>query len=386
MAHDIVIVGGGIIGSACAFFMARAGLDVALVDQGPLAGGTTANSFAWANASSKTTDRDYHALNMAGVAGYRALEQEFGTGAIGLNATGALYLATPDDAAGLRDLDRQQAALDGFGQPVERLDAAALAAQEPGLTLAAGTTALLAPGDLCVNAPHFARFMAARAADLGALIRENARSFELLLDDAGTIGGVRTADGPIAAPAVLLATGPDTPQTLAALTGFDGFATRFPLRRAPGLLLTTPPLAPAELPRHVINTSLSREFHLLPEFNGGVKLGSDDVDGMIVQDRAPDTLRRAGQKLLERGGELMPALARVDVTDCQLGVGIRPMPEDGKTIFGAVPGADGLYLIATHSGVTLAPVLGRAMVALMTGKPMQPDMGGYWLGRFPGFA
>src|SRR5579859_2614449 len=38
---DVVIVGAGMVGAACAFYAARAGLDVVLVDRGPVAGGTT---------------------------------------------------------------------------------------------------------------------------------------------------------------------------------------------------------------------------------------------------------------------------------------------------------------------------------------------------------
>ncbi|MGV9572952.1 FAD-dependent oxidoreductase [Streptomyces nigra] len=38
---DVVVVGAGITGAACALYAARAGLDVILVDRGPVAGGTT---------------------------------------------------------------------------------------------------------------------------------------------------------------------------------------------------------------------------------------------------------------------------------------------------------------------------------------------------------
>ena len=37
----------------------------------------------------------------------------------------------------------------------------------------------------------------------------------------------------------------------------------------------------------------------------------------------------------------------------------RSMPADRLPIVGPVPGLDSLYLAVTHSGVTLAPVLGR---------------------------
>ncbi|MFD6712086.1 FAD-dependent oxidoreductase, partial [Streptomyces roseolus] len=38
---DVVIIGAGVVGAACAYYAARSGLTVAVVDRGPVAGGTT---------------------------------------------------------------------------------------------------------------------------------------------------------------------------------------------------------------------------------------------------------------------------------------------------------------------------------------------------------
>src|SRR5690242_4178394 len=38
---DVVVIGAGVVGAACAYYAARAGLRVAVVDRGPVAGGTT---------------------------------------------------------------------------------------------------------------------------------------------------------------------------------------------------------------------------------------------------------------------------------------------------------------------------------------------------------
>ncbi|MGW9434255.1 FAD-dependent oxidoreductase, partial [Streptomyces decoyicus] len=40
-APDVVIVGAGVVGAACAYYASRSGLSVAVVDRGPVAGGTT---------------------------------------------------------------------------------------------------------------------------------------------------------------------------------------------------------------------------------------------------------------------------------------------------------------------------------------------------------
>jgi glycine/D-amino acid oxidase-like deaminating enzyme len=44
-------------------------------------------------------------------------------------------------------------------------------------------------------------------------------------------------------------------------------------------------------------------------------------------------------------------------------VGVRPMPVDGLPVIGPVPGVTGAYLAVMHSGVTLAPAVGRRVAA-----------------------
>ena len=61
-------------------------------------------------------------------------------------------------------------------------------------------------------------------------------------------------------------------------------------------------------------------------------------------------------------------------------VGVRPMPADRHTIAGRIPGLDNAWVIATHSGVTLGPLLGRLLsdeilggVSHATLAPFRPE-------------
>jgi len=206
----------------------------------------------------------------------------------------------------------------------------------------------------------------------------------LIADDEGLVLGIETAEGPIHAQNVILAAGVDTGRVLAELTGYDGFATRFPLREVPGLLLTTPPLNPNPLTR-IFFGSTTNELHLLPAPNGGIRIGSDDVDSIIWEDRSEDAMRRGGEALLEKASQVIPGLKhRVSLDDCTLQIGVRPYPEDGRSIAGPLPGADGLFIVATHSGITLAPVIASLMADLLqTGSAS--DLEDFGLSRFPGF-
>jgi len=70
---DVAVIGGGIIGVTAAFYLARRGKKVVLLERCQLARGTTCNSLAWINASSKAADADYHRLNARGLAEHKKL-------------------------------------------------------------------------------------------------------------------------------------------------------------------------------------------------------------------------------------------------------------------------------------------------------------------------
>ena len=63
-------------------------------------------------------------------------------------------------------------------------------------------------------------------------------------------------------------------------------------------------------------------------------------------------------------------------------LGFRPMPMDGFPIVGRVPGAPGFYTVVTHSGVTLAPILGEYVRAELLGGEDVPMLAPYRPGRY----
>ncbi|NOX72491.1 MAG: FAD-binding oxidoreductase [Alphaproteobacteria bacterium] len=384
MQFDVLVVGGGIIGVTHAAYLAERGLKTCLLERRGLASGTSAHNFSWVNASTKTTNEAYHHLNARGVAMYHDLAKQFGAERIGLNPAGAIELVRTSSPTTYDNAQQTAKRLNDLGYTARWLEVDDLRHLEPNIDFADDHAGLLTPDDKFLNAPHFAGFMAARLKNLGGEIFENCAALELLADDNGKVQGLRTDQGNLRAPRVVLATGPDTPQTLAALTGFDGFA-KFPINKVPGLLVTTPPVA-KNLVRHLVYTDLGGEFHFFPDFNGGLRIASDDVDGRIIEDQTPGHLHHLASGLLTRMQEFIPGFAGADcLNDCTLSIGIRAYPEDGMSIAGAVPGADGLFLIATHSGVTLAPVLGNLMAQLVDTGQVPDELAPFGLHRLAGF-
>jgi glycine/D-amino acid oxidase-like deaminating enzyme len=384
---DLIVVGGGIVGSTAAFCLGRRGLRVALVERGRIGGGTSSSSFAWINATSKVADEAYHRLNAMGATLYRELAVEFGESRLGLYPTGMLQCVSRGDATGHKAMLEQAERLQRYGYPSCILGARELAALEPHVAFAEDSEALFAMADDWLDAPVFLRFLSDELQSMGSVVIEGCAAEELQMTDEGTITGVVTAQGTLIAPKVLVTAGPDTPEVLSELTGYDAFAARFPMTRVPGLLVTTPSTAPSRLLRHILYIDRPADaLHLRPAANGGLQLGADDTDGMVAEGTSPERMREAAAKLLRRAKALIPGfVGEACLDDCDLAVGVRAYPQDGKTLAGALPGAEGLYLIATHSGITLAPVLGRLIAETIVDGHVPELLQPFSLERFPGF-
>ena len=385
MNFDTIVVGGGIIGCTLAYFLGKQGQKVALVEKGQLASGTSARNFSWVNATSKTSNVDYHHLNALGVAGYDDLAARFGALALGVRDCGSLGVTRTGDRAATTILRQQEQTLSKLSYPCRWLGTAELRALEPNLTFSDDTQAMLAPHDKVLNAPVFAGAMAAEVLSLQGRVFENCTALSLEADDNGVVRGVSTSEGQMNAENVVLTAGPDTPQVLADLTGYDAFATRFPVGKVPGLLVTTPPV-PEGMLHHLVYTDCGGEFHFFPDFNGGLRLGSDVADGVVAEDGSPDTLRAQAHMMLQRMQDAAPWFGGAELLDgCRLDIGLRAYPEDGLSIIDALPGAEGLFVVATHSGVTLAPAIGALMADFITTQARPAALAPFTLARFPGF-
>jgi glycine/D-amino acid oxidase-like deaminating enzyme len=81
----------------------------------------------------------------------------------------------------------------------------------------------------------------------------------------------------------------------------------------------------------------------------------------------PGIAEMHGARILSKLAVYMPKLTGAEVGSVTLG--FRPMPSDGFPVVGPVPGVPGVSLCVTHSGVTLAALLGEYMAReLITGQ------------------
>jgi glycine/D-amino acid oxidase-like deaminating enzyme len=353
MSPRIVVVGGGVIGTSLAFRLAEAGTRVTLIEGGALAGGTSSTSFAWLNANGKPP-LAYHRLNWAGLVEHLRLREEFGSAPwlhLSGNITwedparpGASEPAIPVRGERLADrLDR----LAAWNYPYEVLRRDDLARWFPALSPPSSVdTFAFFPAEGYAMVPMLVGALASRATALGAEIHTH-DPVTSLQRSGDRITGVITASGQaIDADTVVVCAGRWSGELLA-LAGIH-----LPMAPTLGLLAYTTPVATSH--QSLVH---SPRVNLRPDGGGRFVLANYDVDDSVLQDDSPATLLERAAPLLGEAAALLPAMSGSRIEAVRLG--IRSLPADAFPVVGPVPGAPGLHVVATHSGVTMGPLLGR---------------------------
>lgn len=354
----VVVIGAGVVGASAAYRLAAHGAQVTLVDQAEPGSGTTSTSFAWLNANSKPPAA-YHTLNAAGIDAHSRLGVDLG-GAPWLHLTGNVRCAVGAAAGELR---AHVAALQRLAYPVQLIDRPRAQVLEPHLQWPLGADVAFAhfPQEGWADGPLLVRTLVSAAQGLGALVEAGDGVTALEFGGDRAIG-VRLASGTrLAADSVVVATGRWSDR-VAVLAGLH-----LPLAPTCGLLAITAPLQHG--PRGVVHAP---GVHFRPEGDGRVVLQDDDTDVQVDPTTPRDPKLPACRELWRRACAYLPELSGVPIVEAR--VGIRALPADGYPVVGFAPGVTNLYLVVTHSGMTLGPLLGELVVSELIDSTFDPRL------------
>ncbi|MCC2271195.1 FAD-binding oxidoreductase [Streptomyces sp. CT1-17] len=369
---DVVVVGAGMVGAACALYAAREGLDVIVVDRGQVAGGTTGAGEGNLLVSDKEPGPELElALLSAGL--WTGLAEELGRETEYEPKGGVVVAETPEALAGLETFAAGQraAGVSALGVTADRLHDL-----EP----------RLAPGLAgAVHYPQDAQVMPALAAAhllraSGARLRTGRTVTGVLRGPGGTVRGVRADRGDVHAPAVVNAAGPWGGE-VAALAG-----VHLPVLPRRGYVLVTEPLPPrirhkvyaADYVADVASDSAALQTSLVVEGTaaGPVLIGASRERVGFDRSVSLPALRA----LAAGATRLFPFLARVRALRTY--AGFRPYLPDHLPAIGADPRAPGLFHACGHegAGIGLSTGTGHLIAALLTGAapaldltPFRPD-------------
>lgn len=358
---EVLIVGGGVIGLTAAYYLAREGVAVEVVDQGDLG-----REASWAGAGILPPGNPARAATPLG----RLL---------GLGST--LFPALSEElrdrtgidngyrtCGGLEFLPDADAIRTWQGEEIrfERLAADAVHRLEPGLAPETGAAYHL-PGTAQVRNPRHLKALAAGCQRLGVHLRPSCRVHGLERRQKGG-AAVLTPAGRLEAERVVLAAGAWSDPLLQAVGWRPGIR---PMRGQIALLNPGPPL--------IGRVIIEGRHYLVPRLEGRVLVGSTDED--VGFDKR--TTAEAVADLLSFAGRMAPGLAKANVEQCW--AGLRPGSPDGMPFLGCVPGCENCFVAAGHgrAGIQLSPATALVLSELVLGKTTSVPLESFRLDRSP---
>ncbi|MYQ76544.1 MULTISPECIES: NAD(P)/FAD-dependent oxidoreductase [unclassified Streptomyces] len=372
---DVVVVGAGVVGAACAYYATRSGLSVAVVDGGPVAGGTTGAGEGNLLVSDKPPGPELDLARLS-AALWRELSEVL-PAAVEYEQKGGLVVAA--DEGSLATLTATAAGQSEAGVRTTAVAPHELPALEPHLApgLAGG---VLYPEDAQVQPALAAAHLIRAARDAGAALHTGRPVTAVLTGPTGAVRGVRTGAGDLLAPAVVNATGVRGGE-FAALAGVE-----LPVLPRRGFVLVTEPLPPlirhkvyaAEYVADVSSASAALQTSPVVEGTaaGPVLIGaSRERVGFDRTLSVPVISALAGA-----AAALFPVLG--DVRVLRAYHGFRPYLPDHLPAIGPDRRVPGLFHACGHegAGIGLAPATAALVTAAIRGEeppldaePFRPD-------------
>ena len=414
----VLILGSGVIGTTTAYYLARAGHQVTVVDRqpGPALETSYANagevspgySAPWAGPGVPVKAIKWMLMHHSPLVIWPMLDiAMWRWGAMMLrNCTEARYrvnkgrmvrlaeysrdclralraetgIAYDEREQGTVQLFRTQKQLDGIGKdveilkeykvPFEVLDRDGYCKYEPALGLVKEkfVGALRLPGDETGDCFKFTQNLAKMAEDIGVKFLFDT-VIERLDFAGGKVTGVRTSAGTLTADAYLVAMGSYSPQLVKPI------GINLPVYPVKGYSITVPITDPGLAPE----STIMDETHKVAVTRLGDRIrvgGTAELAGFSLKLREArrSTLNHVVTDLFPKGG---------DISKAEFWCGLRPMTPDGTPIVGGTHMSN-LYLSTGHGtlGWTMAAGTGRVMADLISGRNPEISLAGLTVDRY----
>jgi len=343
-SYDVVIVGAGIVGAACADAFAGRGMRVAVVDRDVIGSGATAAGMGHIVVMDDS-EAQFALTNYS-----QRLWQELHTELpddVEYEQRGTIWVAADEEE--MVEVRRKRDYYQQRGVAVEVLDATQLKEAEPNLRdgLCGG---LLVPGDAVLYPPCAARFLMNRAQKRGARLRLGASVPEILE------GRVRLSDGQeIVGDIVVNATGANAAELTPGIEIKKRKGHLVITDRYPGFLRhQLVELGYLKSAHSVARDSVA--FNVQPRRTGQILIGSSRQYG--AEHKEVDQIMLA--KMLRRAQEYMPALGCMSAL--RVWTGFRAATPDKLPLIGPCPERKSLFLATGHEGLGITTSLGTARI------------------------
>ncbi|HEX2128555.1 MAG TPA: glycine oxidase ThiO [Solirubrobacterales bacterium] len=367
---DVVVVGGGAIGLACAWRAAQRGLTVRVLERdgvGSGASGVAAGMLAPVGEATWGEDA-FLELALRSHELWPAFARELAEASgrdVGFLAVGALHVAFDRDEA--EELRRRYELMTSLGLDAQWLRPSECRALEPGLSPGI-TGGVSARHEGALDPRSLVAALKVAAERAGAEVREGVEVVELLREG-DAVRGARDSEGAEhLAGAVVLAAGAWSGG------GLLSAEERPAVRPVKGQILTVRGEAAEPLCERIV---VSERVYIVPRGDGRVVIGA------TVEELGFDLRVTAGgvHELLREAYRALPDVGELELVETI--AGLRPGTPDNAPLIGR-SGVDGLLLATGHfrNGILLAPVTAASIADLLTESEPPPELAAADPGRF----
>lgn len=363
---DVIVIGAGAVGAACAYFAAVAGLSIRVIERGQIFSGSSSACEGNLLVSDKEAGPELD-LSLYSQSVWRGDLAEF-AGLWEFESKGGVVVSqTEPGRTGLLELTKRQRAA---GIEVTDLTPSEIRGYEPNITedLAGGA---FYPQDAQVQPMLLVAHLLRMARAHGAVVSTHTEVTGLIR--AGDrVTGVRTSRGDFSAGAVINAAGP----WATSVANMAGVAVPVSPRR--GFILITEPLPPTVLHKvyageYVAATQSSEEGLQTSPVIEGTQSGTILIGSSRERVGFDRTVSLPVlQRLAREAAGLFPVLARAKVMRSYLG--FRPYCPDHLPVIGHDERAPGLWHACGHEGAGIGLAVGTAKLMLQAMQGQQPDI------------
>ena len=382
--YDVIIIGGGIIGSSVAWQLSRRKKKVLVVERKDVCSGSAGATDGVVGYHTKKPGLQLD-LAVQSIEMFRTLNRDLETNVeYGLEAGGMQPVEDKDQWDMLEAMASEQRK---SGVDIRMITAEEACSIEPNLNPDI-YGALWSPTGGKVN-PLAMTFGFARAAKrLGAVYLTETEVTQILTEG-GRAVGVNTTAGEFRADCIVDAAGAWAGK-VAALAGID-----LPIKPRKGQLLITEPIGP--FLRATVQCAMYNVIKFRPEtikdptvlkIGASLSIEQQESGGLIIggtrefADFEEENTFEAVETMVKRAVRFFPALKDVSIIRCFSG--FRPYTPDGLSMMGEVRTLPGFYMAAGHEGdgIALSPVTGRLMAELIAEGKTSYDITPFSPNRF----
>ncbi|MDJ0615110.1 MAG: FAD-binding oxidoreductase [Rhizobiaceae bacterium] len=351
---NIAVIGAGILGSTIAYELANSGFNVHVFSDDHVGDRATPNSFGWINAHGAENAHHFK-IRLESMRLWRILKQKHP--ALPVRTITAIDWDLPQDL-----IDKTEREFRDLGHSTGLLTNQELKSRFPHLRFT-NASAIVSEVDLVADPAKIAEFFIIAAKERGAAINTGTRIDGIHLSGS-QVELSTTAKTKMVFDDVVIAAGIGS-QALVEQLGYE-----LPMNNQKGALFRSEPKL------KVLNELVSApNLHCWQMDDGRIIAGTTQAGSAPLAD-----MTQLGKQLSDYLAELAPELSGTEFINST--VGTRPQPADGLPVIDVVNEQGNIHLAVMHSGITLAPFVGKVIAhQVETGKQHQ-DVVPYSLSRF----